>query len=408
MSPQSRHERFPRYATVQAWHGRGTRRMALALAIFASVAACDPAPTSTSPETTTEVSAPTDSTSPASPAGDEGPSTLLVWQPGGMTGSTVRDIALGPGSRMATDVTAGLQWLDGASEGRVPPAGLAFPFEIAYLGSPKTYATLIEGAENLGLNHLRRGELFLAETAAKIRGVGQGARLSLDGRRWIVAKVVPDYVTSGYEALAPGPPPPGWGDRYILLLSGGRDALQRSVRKTLGRGEPFRIRAEGETPFLRYADAVSPQMYFKERFGEFAARVVSGGRIEVDRRWNRRNIVKARLPLIGKLTCHRDFIPQVRGALKAIVESGLDRFIKPEEFAGCYSSRFISWDPSGRLSSHAWGAAVDINAASNPLGSEPTIDRRLVQRFERAELNWGGRWLVPDGMHFEWKAPNGS
>jgi hypothetical protein len=28
-------------------------------------------------------------------------------------------------------------------------------------------------------------------------------------------------------------------------------------------------------------------------------------------------------------------------------------------------------------------------------------DRRVVSIFERWSFTWGGRWLVPDGMHFE-------
>jgi hypothetical protein len=78
--------------------------------------------------------------------------------------------------------------------------------------------------------------------------------------------------------------------------------------------------------------------------------------------------------------------------------------VKREEFAGCYSARFIGSNPHGRLSTHAWGAAVDLNAASNPFGADPTMDMRVVRAMRNAGLNWGGDWLVPDGMHFEWGA----
>jgi hypothetical protein len=172
-------------------------------------------------------------------------------------------------------------------------------------------------------------------------------------------------------------------------------------------GKRFRVVGVGSTPFLRYADRVSPQMYYKQRFGEFAARPGAGGSLQVERGWVRRNIVHARLPLIGRVTCHRKYVAELRAGLRAIVRAGLADQIKPEEYAGCYNARHIGWDPTERLSSHAWGAAVDINAASNPLGSAPTIDRRIVRLLERAGLNWGGDWLVPDGMHFEWEAPTG-
>jgi hypothetical protein len=311
-------------------------------------------------------------------------------------------VAQGPGIGEVTTVTGGLHWLEDSSEGRKPPPGLAFPFEVAYLDSGVTYAKLIEGAQNLGIKRLGRGELLLAATAAEIREVDVGGALVLDGKRWRVTGIVPDSIASGYEAIAGGAPPVGWGELYVLAESKDRRAWHRWVRRVLGPGEPFRIRAKGETPFLRYADGVTPQMYFKQRFGEFAARVVSGGRIEVDERWRRANIVKTRIPLVGKVTCHRKFVVQVRKGLKAIAEAGAANGIRPEEFAGCYSARFIGSDPSGRLSSHAWGAAVDLNAGSNPFGSEPTMDARIVRLLKEEGLNWGGDWLVPDGMHFEW------
>jgi D-alanyl-D-alanine carboxypeptidase len=36
-----------------------------------------------------------------------------------------------------------------------------------------------------------------------------------------------------------------------------------------------------------------------------------------------------------------------------------------------------------------------------PQGLSSRQDRRLVSIFERWGFTWGGRWLVPDGMHFE-------
>ncbi|MGH2726880.1 MAG: M15 family metallopeptidase, partial [Actinomycetota bacterium] len=37
----------------------------------------------------------------------------------------------------------------------------------------------------------------------------------------------------------------------------------------------------------------------------------------------------------------------------------------------------------------------------NPYGEKPRQDPRLVALMERWGFTWGGRWLVPDGMHFE-------
>ena len=71
-------------------------------------------------------------------------------------------------------------------------------------------------------------------------------------------------------------------------------------------------------------------------------------------------------------------------------------------YGGCYSARFINRVPGSRLSHHAWGIALDLNVAENAYSTSPDIDRRLVNRFEEHGFTWGGDWLVPDGMHFEW------
>jgi hypothetical protein len=73
--------------------------------------------------------------------------------------------------------------------------------------------------------------------------------------------------------------------------------------------------------------------------------------------------------------------------------------VLPQEFAGCHSVRAVRG--GAQLSRHAWGAAVDLNAVSNPLGAAPQIDPRLVEVLESYGLRWGGRFLRPDGQHFE-------
>jgi hypothetical protein len=118
--------------------------------------------------------------------------------------------------------------------------------------------------------------------------------------------------------------------------------------------------------------------------------------------WVRRNIVRARVPMLGEITCHRALFPQLRGALEEVVADGLAYLIDPDQYAGCYNPRFIDRRPGGRLSHHAWGVAIDLNWRDNAFGTRPDQDRRLVERMERWGFTWGGRWLIPDGMHFEW------
>jgi hypothetical protein len=115
--------------------------------------------------------------------------------------------------------------------------------------------------------------------------------------------------------------------------------------------------------------------------------------------------VKSSLPLVGDVTCHRKLLRPLMAVLREFRAEGLDHLIHREQFEGCFSPRFISHDPEGNLSHHSWGMAVDINADENPFGRSPHMDERIVSVFEKWGFTWGGRWIVPDGMHFEWIEP---
>lgn len=56
------------------------------------------------------------------------------------------------------------------------------------------------------------------------------------------------------------------------------------------------------------------------------------------------------------------------------------------------------------LSMHAYGCAIDIDAANNPFGKRKmrfTKTSPWVVAFEGEGWIWGGRWNSPDGMHFQ-------
>jgi hypothetical protein len=141
----------------------------------------------------------------------------------------------------------------------------------------------------------------------------------------------------------------------------------------------------------------------KELFGEFAAAVNPDGSLRVDPAWVAANITTATVPRLGRVRCHRRLMPQLQGAFDEIARRGLDRFVDPGQYAGCFVPKFLSEDAGEGISHHTWGVAFDINASANPVGREPRMDPRLVAVFERWGFTWGGRWLVPDGMHFEFR-----
>jgi len=207
-----------------------------------------------------------------------------------------------------------------------------------------------------------------------------------------------EIVTTIGTGLAMGVTTP----RYLLVtFEGDRAVFERSVRETLPEGVAVRIRAPGETPFLRHGDAVLPQVVIKATFGEFSLRLGDSGAFEIDDEWLAGNLATVDVPLLGATTCHVGILSSLRGAMEELQQSNLGFLV--ETFDGCYSPRFIGGTRS--LSRHAWGVAVDLNYAANPTGQVTVQDPRLVSIMARWGFTWGGNWLVPDAAHFEWVSP---
>lgn len=86
------------------------------------------------------------------------------------------------------------------------------------------------------------------------------------------------------------------------------------------------------------------------------------------------------------------------------------RYLVP--MSGIYNCRPIA--ETNRLSVHAFGAAIDINAkfgnywlwskgASGAIVWRNQIPQQIVEIFERHGFIWGGRWYHFDSLHFEYR-----
>jgi hypothetical protein len=203
-------------------------------------------------------------------------------------------------------------------------------------------------------------------------------------------------------------------NRYLLIhpaegITLSSKLLTRRLRPLLPTGlglyRRVQVRAPGETPYFRAADAVLSPALIKTLFGEFAARPEPGrpSYLDLDPVWVRSHIVTARVPLLGRVTCNRALIPQLRAAMQDLVAAGLGGLIRT--YHGCFAPRFVNRDPSAMLSHHSWGIAVDVNLAGNFYGESPHQDPRLVRIMARWGFIWGGSFVVPDGNHFEYRRP---
>jgi hypothetical protein len=181
--------------------------------------------------------------------------------------------------------------------------------------------------------------------------------------------------------------------------------LAKAIRPALPPGTPVRVRAPGDTPYFRQGDAVLPPVAIKELFGEFAAKPRLGppGFLTLDPAWVRTHIATHRIRLLGSVTCNVALFPQIRGAIRELVRLGLAGTIT--SYSGCYAPRHINRIGTAGISHHSWGIALDINVSQNPFGAEPDQDPRMVRVFERWGFIWGGTFIRPDGMHFEYRRP---
>jgi hypothetical protein len=269
------------------------------------------------------------------------------------------------------------------------------------------YRAFLPPADRSTLAGLSDRGAIVGRTGAELRRIGPGGTLTFGGVTLRVRGILEDELIGAHEVLVSRSTGTHLGivrPRYLLVApraSASRRRVEAGLRGALPAGIRLRVRAPGETPVFRHGDAVLPSLSLKVTFGEFAAEPIEGGFLRIDKRWVAQNIRTARVPRLGTVRCHRRIIPMLRGALQELANRGLAGLIDPGQYGGCYSPRFLNRSPAAGISHHAWGVAIDLNVAQNPYGAEPRMDRRVVEIFERWGFTWGGRWLVPDAMHFE-------
>lgn len=102
---------------------------------------------------------------------------------------------------------------------------------------------------------------------------------------------------------------------------------------------------------------------------------------------------------LQRIYINKDMIEPLSAALQNVFQRGLLDQLKT--FDGCFMVRPIRGVPNA-WSIHSYGLAIDINAADNQLGQEPTMSPELVKCFKDANFSWGGDFTRKDGMHMEY------
>lgn len=130
--------------------------------------------------------------------------------------------------------------------------------------------------------------------------------------------------------------------------------------------------------------------------------------------WELRTLAVRRLPTpilyvtgqtLTHVRAHKLLVDHVVVTMMACLAAG----VPPERlhYAGCYAWRRQRGRAS-KLSTHAWGIAVDLEPQDNPLGEAweddgIRLDPRVIDIFKNHGWAWGGDFNPrPDPMHFQW------
>jgi hypothetical protein len=360
---------------------------------------------------------------PVKPPGGTGggayvaPPAYLAWAPGGFDDPRIRDEMEAVAAFDEVVVVAGdTLWLGRTedADGRVvdePRPPYAYPID-AFAVAPNDYAPFVGASVRLQVTRaLQSGKAVLGQRSARLRRLGPGGLLAFRNGSVRVGAVVPDEAVGWSEVMVNRQTGRRLGiahERYLLARSAGDLAgkrIRRIVTPYIG-DDPLRIDLPGTTPYVRVASGVNPPILVKEAFGEFAAvQQADPAFLTIDPAWVDRNIVTTTVPILGTVTCHRQLIPMVRGALREVIRAGLGPEIRV--YSGCWVARTVARTSTAPPSTHAYGAAIDINAPYSPYGAPPNMNAEVVRIFEEWGFNWGGDFLIPDGHHFEfWNIPD--
>lgn len=386
-------------------HGRRTRRTTVTLVALLALAACGDVATEPRQPGTTDQTAPAGS-----------PVSYAVDAPGPLKGRLLTaDVLITGADTLPDDLIAGIRAVKGVA------AALPISVASASVGGRTLTVAAVDPAQfrrftpavtaqsdfvwdrlaggEVAVDHrvpkklISRGDLITLGTATDAPSVHVGSYAPLVRRIHALVNV-----KRGEQLGIP--------ERNALLVSTGQftpSALAKQFTRVLG------DRATLQTLALEFdvnavQTAVLSGTSVSEAVGHFTYTNRANGEISPDPAWVREYIRTEEVPILGRVTCNKAYLPQLRAALTEVVQRGLASKINPGEYAGCYYPRYIGRDPANGLSLHSWGIAVDLNVPGNLRGTRGEIDREVVRIFKKWGMAWGGDWSYTDPMHFEMNA----
>ena len=259
------------------------------------------------------------------------------------------------------------------------------------------------------------GQVVMGATSASLSGAQAGDvvhLLSADGsvQQFVIGRVAPDAEVGGTEIVMSTDQANVLGavipTSVLIYGQFDRTALDGALAtRGIGTDSKIRVRRSWD-PFD--PDSTIGLAKTKKLLGEFAYRVTDSGAVLVDDAWRAAYIPpRESYPTGIFASCNNALKADLTAALQAVVNAGLAGEIdvtNANTYGGCFGPRFgrIFGTQLGSLSRHTWAQALDTNTVTNCQGCVPQMDCRVVRIFRAHNFAWGGNFLNPDGMHFEW------
>jgi hypothetical protein len=191
-----------------------------------------------------------------------------------------------------------------------------------------------------------------------------------------------------------------WGDKTDLAVATERAAsrARHGLAKPAASAETADATTLERNPPRWPKEADAPEFY---------------GHSDGSAKWEAENLVTFDAPYtlymdgtpVNRIRCHKkvaDSLKRILSKIQALYDSQEKRRAAGvDQYDGCHNYRSVRG--ATHLSMHAYGAAIDLDSAHNPLGAtHGTMPAEVVAIFKAEGWRWGGDYSGrKDWMHFE-------
>jgi D-alanyl-D-alanine carboxypeptidase len=146
----------------------------------------------------------------------------------------------------------------------------------------------------------------------------------------------------------------------------------------------------------------------EQAFGDIGPYIAADGTLALE--WQNQQLARAILPFslpldwnrsvsVNLVLCHKKLVGVFETIFQQIMSQGLQDKIKT--YGGCFAYR--PQRGGTKLSTHAWGIAIDLNCFENEQGTSGNMDAGVIKVFQDNGFFWGGNFggTRTDPMHFQ-------